>query len=64
MSETVIKLALNKILFALIGRHDLVEEWWHSPNRAFDMRTPDEVYQSGMEGRMAVKQYLMDQVAR
>jgi hypothetical protein len=50
---------LNTILFALIGRWELVNDWWHSSNKAFDGKTPNEVYWSGEEGRVAVADYII-----
>ena len=43
----------DALLMAMLGRQDLVERWWHSPNRGFDMAYPAEV-----EPRK-VLQYLM-----
>ena len=31
---------LDVILFSMLGSRELVEKWWVSPNKAFDMRTP------------------------
>ena len=33
-------LALNEVLFAMLGSPSLVDRWWHSPNKAFDGNTP------------------------
>lgn len=54
-----VKLTLNKMLFAMFGRHELVDQWWISPNKGFDGKTPDEVYQSGEEGRRKVVNYIL-----
>lgn len=62
MDEVIIKLPLNRILFALLGKQQLVYEWWHIPNRAFDNKTPDTVYQSGAQGRKQVADYLYSQL--
>lgn len=32
---------LNEILFSMLGSQELVERWWTTPNRAFDMQTPE-----------------------
>lgn len=32
-------------LFALLGSHYLVEDWWKSKNKAFEMKTPLEVWE-------------------
>jgi hypothetical protein len=34
---------LDSILFAMLGNNELVEKWWDSPNKAFDMITPNEM---------------------
>lgn len=57
--EVIIKLHLNKILYKLLHNQQLVDKWWESPNRAFGDMTPEDVYQSGPEGRKKVKDYLM-----
>lgn len=64
MNDVVTKPPLNRILFALLGREQLVHDWWNSANRAFDGQTPEEVYQSGPEGRARVRDYLMAQALR
>lgn len=33
----------NAMLFSLIGDHDLVVNWWTSPNRAFEGQCPKDV---------------------
>lgn len=35
----------NAILIACLGEA-LVSNWWDRPNKAFDMKTPDEVWSS------------------
>jgi hypothetical protein len=64
MSDVVTKPPLNRILFALLGREQLVYDWWNSANRAFDGQTPEAVYQSGPAGRIRVRDYLMAQALR
>lgn len=34
---------LNTLLLALVGSKELVEQWWQSPNRAFEMQYPRDV---------------------
>jgi hypothetical protein len=53
------KIQLNKILFALLGSQELVNRWWESPNKAFDMKTPNEVWNSGEQQK--VRDYLLRQ---
>lgn len=38
------KSLINRFLFAMLGSSELVTQWWSSPNRAFDKKTPEEVY--------------------
>jgi len=52
---------INKLLFALLGDMQLVDMWWDSPNRAFDMKTPAEVYKVDVE---TVQNYIMDHLQR
>lgn len=58
MTETHVKVTLDKCLMALLGRHELVEAWWTSSNKGFENKTPLEVYQSGEEGRQKVIGYI------
>lgn len=62
MDEVIIKIPLNRILLSFLGRYELVDIWWHTPNKAFEMKTPDEIYQSGIEGRKQVSNYLYAQL--
>lgn len=55
---TVVKVTLNRFLFAMLGRAELVDQWWQSPNKAFEGKTPDEVYLSGEDGRKKVADYI------
>lgn len=50
---------LDMILFALLGRQQLVDSWWTSSNKAFDDRAPISVYN---ECPGIVKQYLYNQL--
>lgn len=58
-SNVTIKSDLNKMLFAMIGRQELVDQWWHSANKSFDGKMPEEVYQSNEEGRQSVIRYIL-----
>lgn len=40
-----IKEALNECLMAMLGDEQLVRDWWDSPNKAFDMQTPNKVWE-------------------
>ena len=40
-----IKTALNECLMAMLGSEQLVSDWWKSPNKAFDMQTPNQVWE-------------------
>lgn len=50
---------LNSILFACLGSDELVDKWWDSPNKAFDMITPNEMLDLNPD---YVVKYLLDQV--
>jgi predicted phosphohydrolase len=49
----------NKILFALLGRKELVADWWHSSNRAFNNLTPNIMWEQDKE---VVRNYLLGQL--
>jgi hypothetical protein len=40
------KIYLSQVLKAMLGREELVNKWWTSPNRAFDLRTPEDMYRT------------------
>ncbi len=43
--ESYYKARMDKLLLALVGSEDLVNKWWLSPNKAFDMQQPADVYE-------------------
>ena len=51
----------NEILRSLLGSDVLIERWWLSPNKAFDMQLPDEMWHT-TSGRNKVYSYLLDQM--
>ena len=55
----IIKSNVNQYLYAMLGRPELVDLWWDKPNKAFDMKTPNEVYQTGPDGRQKVYDYVV-----
>lgn len=40
---------LDGLLFAIVGSETLVERWWNSPNKAFDMQKPIDVFEVDSE---------------
>ena len=40
---------INKHLMGLLGSKELVEKWWDSPNKNWDLKTPREVYEQNGE---------------
>ena len=55
---TQTKNELNQMLLGLLGSTDLVDQWWHSPNKAFAGNTPLEIYQKNINGRQQVTRYV------
>ena len=51
----------NEILKALVGSDELIQQWWISPNRAFDGEIPDDLWNTSA-GRNKVYNYLLDQM--
>jgi hypothetical protein len=60
MTEHIItKIEINRYLHAMLGRVDMIDLWWDSPNKAFNDKTPNDVYLADAEGRKRVYQYVM-----
>jgi len=57
--KSEIKSKYDGLLMALLGKEALVERWWVSKNKAFDMKTPLEMY---AEDANRVDQYLKNQL--
>ena len=55
---TGLKEAYHQLLMSLLGKEALVERWWVTKNKAFDMITPLEMYADDPE---RVKKYLKNQ---
>jgi len=51
---------LDRVLGSMLGSEDLVRRWWDSPNRAFDMRAPAEVFDTEPD---AVVSYILGHVS-
>lgn len=54
---------LNKVLFALLGSDDLVTGWWDSPNRNWNMQTPNTIWEKSREGKVEVIRYILNQAS-
>lgn len=50
---------VNLYLKALLGKDELVEKWWLSKNKKFDMRTPEEVFNESNHGKECVINYVL-----
>jgi len=59
MTDVRLKDRCDTILRSLLGER-MVEQWWYSRNKAFDMLTPQEIWESGDVNR--VYGYLLDQI--
>jgi hypothetical protein len=53
------KAKCNAILIACVGEA-LVSKWWYTPNRAFDLKTPAEVWET--DDWISVYKYLLGQM--
>ena len=49
---------INQQLRALLGNEELVSQWWTSPNRAFGLLTPCEVWIEQPQGPERIRQYV------
>jgi len=57
--EEKLKNRCDIILLSLL-EEETASQWWHSRNKAFDMLTPQEMWDSGQYNR--VYGYLLDQI--
>jgi len=51
---------LNEILLSVLGSEELVQRWWATPNKAFDMEIPDDLLHS--KDRDKVVRYILNQI--
>lgn len=49
---------VDRMLFGLVGSYDMVDKWWESENKAFEMRTPMEVWNNDQDGPERVYRYV------
>lgn len=47
----------DRLLFSMLGSYELVDKWWKSPNKAFNMTCPSNVWMEE-NGKEAIKNYL------
>jgi|AntAceMinimDraft_1070359.scaffolds.fasta_scaffold43603_4 hypothetical protein len=61
MNIETVKLECDLMLEAIVGGIDIQTQWWNSPNKAFDLKTPkDEL--NDEPGNVYV--YLLNQLQR
>jgi hypothetical protein len=61
MSRETLKAALDEALMAMLGSQEFVNNWWNSPNLAFDLKQPKEVFETEPA---SVQQYVLAQLQR
>lgn len=50
---------INDILHGLIGSPEYVQRWWLSPNINWELKCPQEVWDSGEDGQDEVWNYVL-----
>jgi hypothetical protein len=55
--KETLKASCDDLLIALLGKSELCEMWWKTQNRAFDHKTPQELWDAN--GASDVYNYLM-----
>lgn len=50
---------INRHLFGMLGKSDLVFKWWESPNKYWKGETPATIYETSEEGKQEVYNYVM-----
>lgn len=61
LNATETEARLNRLLMGLLGSEELIQQWWVSPNRAFDYHTPRQVFDTTPN---RVVQYIHEQFSR
>lgn len=56
VTETFARAWSTALVMSMVGEN-MADEWWKSPNKAFDMQTPDQVWVQDYE---RIFNYLMD----
>ena len=57
ISTEKLKRENDVLLFAMLGNKELVEQWWHSPNKGFDMAHPIDVDPKRVQEYLISKAY-------
>lgn len=55
------RVLVNRALFAMLGREELVNNWWNSPNMNWELQTPDQVWERDPE---EVTNYVMSHLQK
>ena len=50
---------INDVLRAMFGSPELVQRWWLGPNINWQLKCPQEVWDSGEDGRSEIWNYVM-----
>jgi hypothetical protein len=50
---------INLHLYSMLGSVEFVQRWWLGPNMAFQLQCPQEVWDSGDEGKDQIEAYVM-----
>lgn len=58
------KESLDSALMAMLGRKDLVDRWWTSPNYYFNLSEPIDLWEKDDEGKLSVAHYIISNVLR
>ena len=57
ISNEKLKRENDALLMAMLGSKELVEKWWHSPNKGFDMAHPADVDPKQVQEYLISKAY-------
>lgn len=52
---------INVYLYKMLGSDELVTQWWHTPNKYWDGRTPAAVF---VDDPQAVARYILTFIAK
>jgi len=54
--------SMNSVLLVLLGSRSLVQQWWKTPNKAFDGKTPISLWKGTTKDQNEVKLYLIQAI--
>lgn len=58
------KRTVDRALMALLGRQELIDTWWSSPNYFFSLQHPIDIWNKDDDGKLSVAHYVISFLQR